>query len=216
MQGYFPLVKLANFAEAGTVRGQNFRARDRFATSSLGPLFWRAVLHSPEPACSVESALSPRSCCGRGRPNLAEGGTQHVGGDGFPRGLPARASRASFSRGGGLRSASPRAPSSPGPQAQPRPACQPLLLRLPPGLLLSVSLKLPSTLAEDARRPGLLAAAVGTVTWAAIAAFPPLFRALPPPARPRPRSPSLPPSLPQAHRTCLEGQWLRRLSTPLP
>jgi hypothetical protein len=123
-----------------------------------------------------------------------------VGGEGFPRELPARASPAAGSVARvparpQLSRAAGTAPS--GPPAPPPP---------PLGLLLSVFPKLPSTLAEDGRCRGLLAAAVGTVTWAAIAAFPPLFRELLPPARPRPESPSLP----QARRTCLQGAVARK------
>lgn len=124
-----------------------------------------------------------------------------MGGEGFPLELPVRASPAAGSVKRSLSFPGTAPPGSPGPPAPPP---------TPPGLLLSVSLKLPSPLAEDARRRGLLAAAVGTVTWAAIAAFPPFFRAVPPPARPRPGSPSLP----QARRTCLQGtvaRWLGRL-----
>lgn len=98
----------------------------------------------------------------------------------FPRELPVRASPAPGSAA--------RAPSFPGLQAQPRLAGPLLPLRLR-DFYFQFPPKLPSTLAEDARRRGLLAATVGTVSWAAIAAFPPLFRALSPPARPRPAPP---------------------------
>lgn len=127
-----------------------------------------------------------------------------MGGEGFPLELPVRASPVACSVKRSLSFPGTAPPGSPGPPAPPP---------TPPGLLLSVSLKLPSPLAEDARRRGLLAAAVGTVTWAAIAAFPPFFRAVPPPARPRPGSPSLP----QARRTCLQGTVARKAAgSPCP
>lgn len=81
-----------------------------------------------------------------------------MGGEGFPRELPARASPAAGSVARvparpQLSRAAGTAPS--GPPAPPPP---------PLGLLLSVFPKLPSTLAEDGRCRGLLAAAVGTMT----------------------------------------------------
>lgn len=78
-----------------------------------------------------------------------------MGGEGFPLELPVRASPAAGSVTRALSFPGTAPPGSPGPPAPPPP---------PLGLLLSVSLKLPSPLAEDARRRGLLAAAVGTMT----------------------------------------------------
>lgn len=132
-------------------RSQIFRARDRSAAGSLGSLSWRAVLQSPRPVSSVESALSAQFLLRQGSPERRRRRDAAARGR---RGLPSRAS---------FPGSAARAPSFPGLQTQPRPARPLLPLRLR-DFYFQFPPKLPSTLAEDARRRGLLAAALGTMT----------------------------------------------------